>query len=203
MSKRLNLLLACCLPLLASAICLAQSPQFKHSPKAKNLAIEYNAKIKKQAESLKKELDAIQVKFELQENKRRRILLSELKKIKLEETKAGNLDAAVEVEEAIKKIEQPASLPQEDLLGTQVRSQLVGSVWKNAKNATVTFNDNGTVTNSYHKRETLWAVRRDGTLVMMWSDTFSREVDRFRLSKTFREAYWIDQKKPWHYRRVK
>lgn len=125
-------------------------------------------------------------------------IVAELEKEKDTETKAEVLEAVVEGNEAIASLNAP---PPESVTPVDIRSRLVGTTWIEGDKASLwfRFNADGTVTASWHKLPSMWAVLPDGTVQMIFTKT--RVVKRMRVDATLSSGTGIG-KNAWPYQRI-
>jgi hypothetical protein len=180
--------------LLFSGLLNAEEIEFKHSKTAKTLLEKYHMAVNKEKDSAAKQIQAIEAKRDFRLAELRDILANELKKVQVEETKNGKLDAAVEIRSAVEsltsKLPKNQSAPTKQLDVAKLRQLLCDSVWHNEKgnrpDSVFQLNADGTITASWHKEASIWTVLPDGTVQMILMQ--NRAVTQMVLDPSLRTA---------------
>jgi len=149
---------------LGLSISSAQDIEFKHSKQAKAAFIKYRAASLKLAAESKKAAGEIRDTTASNRAKLDKIFVAELEKIQKEETTSGKLDAALEVRTAIESFTKPFKTP---LTPEQLRVAMSGSIWQFSSGNSFRLNADGTITTSWHKEPSMWAVLPDNRIQMI------------------------------------
>ena len=161
-------------------------PVFQQNPDAQRLAELYEKAASREREMAAAKIAEIEMSLADSLKELKDTLISELKKLQDKETKAGNLDAAVEVRDAVKNLENEPNIEKE-LTSMEVRENLVGSVWEfgpteavpSPKNW-VRLNADGTVTAGWHEQPSMWAVLPNSSVQMIFQ--LGRDVHVMKLN---------------------
>jgi len=149
---------------LGLSVSSAQDIEFKQSKQAKAAFIKYRAACLKLAAESRKAASEINDLAASSRAKLNKIFVAELEKIQEEETTSGKLDAALEVRTAIESFSKPLK---KSLSPEQMRESITGTVWQYVKGHYFRFNDDGTITTSWHKDPCMWAVLPNGQIQMI------------------------------------
>ena len=185
--------------------CLSQDvPKFQHSPDAHVLAEQYAQAVVVERERTTAMITEIEASLDNKLKELRDTLVSELSKLQDSETKAGKLDTAVEIRDAIREILRAKRRP---ITPMELRAKLSDSVWNlgpspsvSLRNNWIRLNSDGTVTTGWHKEPSMWAILPDGSLQMIC--TGNRSIIRWTINDELNLARNFDSNESnWHAKR--
>jgi len=189
--------------LLFSLSAIGDDLEFKHSGKAKVLGGQYATEVAKAEQLQATQLEKLNDDTEAKRQQLLATLIFDLKIIQGEETKVGNLDAALEIREKIEILTSPTAPPAAKITPMQLREKLSNTTWLHeagkAANNQFRFNDDGTVTAGWHTKFGMWAVLPDLTVQAMVMD--NRSLTRIVMDPSLKAAKTVSGK--WTFRRVK
>ncbi|PHS12470.1 MAG: hypothetical protein COA78_08335 [Blastopirellula sp.] len=190
-----------------SSNCFSQSFEFKHSAKADVLYKRYQAARSGDQASLKTDVQKIHDAHDKEFSKIHRTLIQELTKLQTLETKAGHLDAAVEIRDSISTTKPITSIyftPTSKSKAPEVYANLVGTSWQiiGDPSKVLTFNSDFSISGWWGNLPSMWTLLPDGTVKL---NADGRTIQTIRFPDDYREAYYVrpdGSTVAWHLRRV-